>query len=105
MELDPTRMCELLVGLPDVDVIGVDQPEPGELIVMVEAREVRPSCSRCATVAWVKDRREVDLVDLPRLVRPWSCGWSGLAGRVRGCGAGLDHGRSNNPTSRRPGIG
>ena len=75
-------MCELLVGLPDVDVIGVDQPEPGELIVMVEAREVRPSCSRCATVAWVKDRREVDLVDLPafgqtvvlRVVRTrWSC--------------------------------
>ncbi len=82
MELDPTHMCELLVGLPDVDVIGVDQPEPGELIVMVEAREARPSCSRCATVAWVKDRREVDLVALPafgqtvalRVVRTrWSC--------------------------------
>ncbi|MFT6813663.1 MAG: hypothetical protein ACJASK_002296, partial [Ilumatobacter sp.] len=23
MEIDPTRMCELLVGLPDADVEGV----------------------------------------------------------------------------------
>lgn len=82
MELDPTRMCELLVGLPDVDVIGVEEIEPGVLVVMIEPRDARPSCSRCATVAWVKDRREVDLVDLPtfgqtvtlRVVRTrWSC--------------------------------
>jgi transposase len=65
VELDPIRMCELLVGLPDVDVIGVDQPEPGELIVVISAREHRPECGRCRTWAWVKDRREVDLVDLP----------------------------------------
>ena len=24
MEIDPTRMCELLVGLGDVEVLGVD---------------------------------------------------------------------------------
>ena len=65
MELDPTRMCELLVGLPDVDVLGVDQPEPGALVVLIEPRQRRPSCGRCSTPAWVKDRREVDLVDLP----------------------------------------
>ncbi len=57
-------MCELLVGLPDVEVVGVDQPEPGRLVVMVEPREQRPVCGRCGTEAWVKDRREVDLVDL-----------------------------------------
>ena len=33
MEIDPTRMCELLVGLPGVDVIGVAAPAPGWLIV------------------------------------------------------------------------
>lgn len=82
MEIDPTRMCELLVGLPDIDVIGVDGPEPGRLVVVVAVRESRPSCGRCGTAAWVKDRREVDLVDLPafdqrvtlRVIRTrWCC--------------------------------
>ncbi len=82
MEIDPTRMCELLVGLPDIDVIGVADPEPGRLVVVVAAREARPVCGRCATAAWVKDRREVDLVDLAafdqtvtlRVVRTrWCC--------------------------------
>lgn len=82
MEIDPTRMCELLVGLPDIDVIGVADPEPGRLVVVVAPREDRPSCGRCQTAAWVKDHREVDLVDLPafdqtvtlRVVRTrWCC--------------------------------
>lgn len=30
MEVDPTRVCELLVGLPDVNVLGViDDPGDG----------------------------------------------------------------------------
>ncbi len=59
------RMCELLVGLPDVDVIGVENLEPGRLVVVIEPRQARPRCERCGTAAWVKDNREVDLVDLP----------------------------------------
>ena len=82
MEIDPTRMCELLVGLPDIDVVGVDDPEPGRLVVVVVPREARPTCERCGSPAWVKDRREVDLVDLPafdqcvglRVIRTrWRC--------------------------------
>ena len=82
MELDPTRMCELLVGLPDIDVLGVDEFEPGRLVVVVSVRENRPLCGRCETPAWVKDYREVDLVDLPafdqtvtlRVIRTrWRC--------------------------------
>lgn len=64
VKIDPMRMCELLVGLPDVEVIGVDVPEPGCSVVVVEPREQRPVRCRCAA-AWVKDPREVDLVDLP----------------------------------------
>ncbi len=76
------RMCELLVGLPDVDVVGVKEIEPGVLVVMIEPRQSRPPCGRCGTMAWVKDRREADLVDLPtfgqtvtlRVLRTrWSC--------------------------------
>jgi hypothetical protein len=82
VEIDPTRMCELLVGLPDVEVLGIDSPEPGHLVVVVAAREDRPSCARCGTAAWVKDYREVDLVELPafdqtvtlRVIRTrWRC--------------------------------
>ena len=70
------------MGLPDVDVVGVDDPVPGWLVVVVEPREDRPSCGRCEAAAWVKDHREVDLVDLPafdqrvtlRVVRTrWRC--------------------------------
>ncbi len=32
--------------------------------MVVAVREERPSFGRCGTAAWVKDRREVDLVDL-----------------------------------------
>lgn len=82
MEIDPIRMCELLVGLPDVDIVGVDDPEPRRLVVTVTPRESRPVCGRCGTAAWVKDHREVDLVDLPafdqqvilRVIRTrWRC--------------------------------
>jgi transposase len=90
LEIDPTRMCELLVGLPDVDVIGVDDPVPGQLVVVIEPREPRPACGRCQSPAWVKDRRAVDLVDLPafdqtvtlRVIRTrWRC-------PMRRCGVG-----------------
>lgn len=83
MEINPTRMCALLVGLPDVIVLGVDDSGgSGALRVHVELREPRPRCRSCGGVAWVKDRREVELVDLPAFGRParlvwrkhrWSC--------------------------------
>lgn len=79
MEFDATRMCELLVGLPDVEVLGVERPEPGSLIVMIAPVESRPSCQRCGTAAWVKDRRTADLTDLPAFdqrARPMGPGWS-----------------------------
>ena len=41
MEQDPTRMCELLVGLGDVDVVGVDDELSGPLVVHVRTRARR----------------------------------------------------------------
>ena len=64
MELDPTRVCELLVGLPDVTVVGAVEDDAG-LRVMIETRSTRPSCPQCATAAVGHGRREVVLVDLP----------------------------------------
>ncbi|MEX2134928.1 MAG: hypothetical protein WEB67_12355, partial [Acidimicrobiia bacterium] len=66
METNPIRVCELLVGLPDVNVLGVDDLAVGlPLRVHVETRSPRPHCGGCGTAAWVKDRPQVVLVDVP----------------------------------------
>ncbi len=66
MEVDPTRMCELLVGLPAVIILGVVDAVAGTpLRVHVELRQGRRSCAGCGTPARVKERPEVELVDLP----------------------------------------
>jgi transposase len=82
VECDPTRVCELLVGLPDVNVLGVDDERDALIVVHVETGGVRPSCASCSGAVVIKDRPRVELVDLPcfgratRLVwrkRRWSC--------------------------------
>jgi transposase len=75
-------MCELLVGLPEMNVLAVVD-EVGEMLrVHVETRASRAGCGRCGVVARVKERPVVELVDLPcfgrstRLVwhkRRWTC--------------------------------
>jgi transposase len=75
VETDPTRMCELLVGLPAVDVLGVDDEHEDAVIVHIEARVSPPGCGACGTPAWVKDRPGVGLVDLPCFGRPARLMW------------------------------
>ena len=59
-------MCELLVGLPDVSVLGViDEGGGTSLRVCIEMRDGRRSCAGCGAPARVKERPEVELVDLP----------------------------------------
>ncbi|MGI8515568.1 MAG: hypothetical protein ACR2NT_10620 [Acidimicrobiia bacterium] len=66
MESNPIRTCELLVGLPDVNVLGVeDRGVDLPLRVHVESRGPRPECPQCASPVVVKDRPAVTLVDLP----------------------------------------
>ena len=75
-------MCELLVGLPAVRVLGVVDEPGGALFVHIETTGARPSCAGCGGGATVKERDAVALVDLPafgrrtRLVwhkRRWAC--------------------------------
>ena len=75
MELDPTRMCALLVGLPDVNVLGVEEACNGLLCVHVETRGPRPCCPGCDGSLRVKDRPVVVLVDLPCFGRPTRLAW------------------------------
>jgi transposase len=68
-------MCALLVGLPDIVVVGVEDL-PGEPVrVHVETTVEVEGCSGCGTRAWVKDRPPVELVDLPAFGRPARLVW------------------------------
>lgn len=75
METDPTRMCALIVGLPEVNVLGVED-EPGEpLRIHVETVTAVMGCAACGTRAWLKDQRPVTLVDLAAFGRPAVLVW------------------------------
>lgn len=77
METDATRMCQLLVGLPSVTVLGVVDLLPAvPLVVHVETTLGAPvGCSSCGTRARVKDRDPVALVDLPAFGRAAKLVW------------------------------
>jgi hypothetical protein len=69
-------MCELLVGLPDVFVLGVaDDGARTPLRVHVEMRNGRRRCAGCGAVARIKERPEGELVDLPALGRQTRMVW------------------------------
>ena len=76
METDPKRMSELLVGLGDVDLVGIDDRGDGEpLEVVIRSRRTRPSCGACGGPVWSKGYRSVVLVDLPAFGRPVRLRW------------------------------
>src|SRR4051812_698707 len=83
-------MCELLVGLPDVNVLSVQDHDDAPLVVAVESRLEQGWCKTCGGRAALKDRPVVALVNLPCFGRPtkllwrkhrWHC-------RERACPAG-----------------
>lgn len=74
MSSDATRMCELLVGLGDVDVLEVVEPD-GQLVITIATRGPRPDCGGCGGPVSVKDRSEVSLADLPCFGRPTTLVW------------------------------
>lgn len=76
MECDPTRMCELLVGLGDVELVGVDDGGGvGPLGVVIRSGRPRPVCDGCGGRVWSKGERTVVLVDLPAFGRPVRLWW------------------------------
>jgi transposase len=74
------RMCELLVGLPEVTVLGV---EDEALRVHVESRLDQGWCPDCGVRAQVKDRPAVVLVDLPCFGRSTRLVWHKTRWRCR----------------------
>ena len=83
MESDPTRMCALLVGLPDVSIIGVGD-WPKWLRIEIASRAERPLCG-CGKVAHRHGIRAVVLVDLPCFGRATRLVWRKQRWRCPGC--------------------
>jgi transposase len=73
LERDPQRMCEVLVGLPDVVVLGVLDGPVTE--IHVECLRVPVGCPECGAVAQLKEQRIVPFVDLPCFGRPTRLAW------------------------------
>ena len=91
MEADPSRMCELLVGLGDVELVGIDESGEGTpLGVVIRSGKARPMCEACGGPVWSKGYRTAVLVDLPAFGRPvrlrwrkrrWTCPNAGCVAR------------------------
>ncbi len=62
METDATRMCALLVGLPDVNIVGVGD-WPRWLRVVIEVPSLRPQCG-CGGVVHRHGVRDVEMVSV-----------------------------------------
>jgi transposase len=75
VETDPTRMCEVLVGLPDVRILGVHGKAGDVLRIYIESSSERPGCANCGVLAQMKDRSAVELVDLPCFARATRLIW------------------------------
>ncbi len=75
MECDPTRVCERLVGLGDVEVLGVDDEAGEPLRVHIGRRSRRPPCVGCGGPLWSHGERAVELADLPAFGRPARLVW------------------------------
>jgi len=69
------RMCELLIGLPEVNVRAVHDESAGPLRVHVESRLDQGWCRACGVRGQVKDRPAVEFVDLPCFGRPTRLVW------------------------------
>jgi transposase len=83
-------MCELLVGLPDVIVLAVDDQHDASIVVHIESRPGPAWCCRCGVRATVKDRPLVALIDLPCFGRATRLIWRKHRWRCpeRGCPTG-----------------
>jgi transposase len=73
LERNAQRMCEILVGLPDVVVLGVLDGPVTE--IHLECRRVPVGCPECGVIVQLKEQRIVPFVDLPCFGRPTRLCW------------------------------
>jgi hypothetical protein len=102
LETDPKKMVELLVGLPEVTVLGVFT-EGVDVELHIETRRAEVGCPICGTAAEAKGWREVVLVDLQVFGKPTRLHWHKRRWRCPGRTVGDRSGRSPGPHSQRGG--
>jgi transposase len=87
--VEPTLMCRALVGLEDVEVVGVIG-WTAPMQVHIASRVPRPGCTSCGTAARVKQTLRRRLVDLPSFGRPVVTVWRQVRWRcpAAGCPVG-----------------
>ena len=56
MDENPTRICELIVGLGEMEVLGIDDASGGPLAMHIRSRS-RPVCGGCGRAVWSKGAR------------------------------------------------
>ncbi len=101
MEAAATRMCELLVGLGDVDVLGVDDTNAEFVEVTVRARTSRVFCHSCGVLAGLKEWQPTQLVDLGCFGRPAPLCWRKRRWRCNQAGSVSGRGLRSTTTLRR----
>jgi transposase len=74
LETDPAKALELLVGLPEVNVLGIFVAKR-HTELHVETRTETAGCPECGAVARFKGFREVLLADLPAFGKPTRLHW------------------------------
>ncbi len=67
---NPTAINACFVRLADVNILGVEDLGEGPLRVHVECIRTIQGCPQCGVIAHVKDRPEIELVDLPVYASP-----------------------------------
>jgi len=69
MERDPGKMLELLVGMPDVRVLGVETTD-NVVRIEIESTIDRATCERCGAEAELLGIKSDEKVDLPVMGTP-----------------------------------
>ena len=69
MEKDSKRIAEILVGLSDINLIGVEEILERALRIHIESRGSRPLCPSCGGRVHQNGLRITELVDLPAFGR------------------------------------
>ena len=83
LETDPARVNELLVGLPDVSVLGAVRHANDSVELHIQTNVSVDGCRSCGSVATLKGWRVVAFVDLPTFGSPVSLHWHKRRWRCR----------------------
>ena len=82
-ETDPARMCELLIGLVDITVLGVHRHADERVELHIQTNADSGGCPQCGVVASFKGWRIVAFGDLPTFGSPVSLHWHKRRWRCR----------------------